>query len=89
MPIYKMLQDKLQPKEAEDILQSVSELKKGPRSKKSKGDQTQVHQLPKKVPRSSLKNKQIGTLRPKLELYIYRYIYMCLLQLGLMCKRPF
>ena len=29
MPIYKMLQDKLQPKEAEDILQSVSEVKKG------------------------------------------------------------
>ena len=39
MPIYKMLQDKLQLKEAEDILQSVSEVKKGPRSKKSKGDQ--------------------------------------------------
>ena len=50
MPIYKMLQDKLQPKEAEDILQLVTEVKKGPRSKKSKGDQ-----LPKKVPTSSLK----------------------------------
>ena len=86
-----MLQDKLQPKEAEDILQSVSEVKEGPRSKKSKGDQpqTHVHQLPKKVPSSSLKNKQTGTLRPKLELYIYRYICMHLLQLGLMFKRPF
>ena len=90
-----MLQDKLQPKEAEDILQSVSEGKKGPRSKKSQGNQTQVHQLAKKVSSSSLKNKQIGTLRPKLELYRYIYIYiyiyinMCLLPLGLMCKRPF
>ena len=59
MPIYKMLQDKLQPKEAEDILQSASEVKKGPRSKQSKGNQpqTQVHQLPKKVPSSSLKQE--------------------------------
>ena len=60
MPIYKMLQGKLQPREAEDILQSVSEVKKGPRSKKSKGDQpqTQVHQLPKKVPSASLKTSK-------------------------------
>ena len=64
MPIYKMLQDKLQPKTAEDILQSVSEVKKGPRSKKSQCDQPQVHQLPKKVPNSSLKkqaNRDIKT----------------------------
>ena len=58
MTIYKMLQDKLQPKEAEDILQSASEVKKGPRSKKSKGNQPQVHQLPKKVPNSSLKTSK-------------------------------
>ena len=58
MPIYKMLQDKLQHKEAEDILQSVSEIKKGSRIKKSKGDQPQVHQLPKKVPSSSLKTSK-------------------------------
>ena len=60
MPVYKMLQDKLQPKEAEDILQSVSEVKKGPRSKKSKGSQpqTSVHQIPKKVPSSSLKTSK-------------------------------
>ena len=58
MPIYKMLQDKLQPKGAEDISQSVSEVKKGPRSKKSKGDPPQVHQLPKKVPSSSLKTSK-------------------------------
>ena len=37
---------------------SVSEVKKGPRSKKSKDDQphAQVHQLPKKVPSSILKS---------------------------------
>ena len=42
MPIYKILQDKLQPKEAEDTLQSVRKVKKGPRCKKSKGDQPPV-----------------------------------------------
>ena len=42
MPIYKMLQDKLQPKKAEDTLQSVRNVKKGPKCKKSKGDQPQT-----------------------------------------------
>ena len=39
MPIYKILQNKLQPKEAEDAIHSVRRVKKGPRRRKSKGDQ--------------------------------------------------